>query len=252
MPRFFVQNECIGNGRLTLTGKDAHHISNVLRMKPGDRLTVCDFNNTEYFCEILSCGSDAVEAAILSFAPSKNELPCPVTLYMALPKGDKMEWIIMKSVELGVTRIVPFSSDFTVVKLDDKGKEKKKQRWQAIARSAAEQCGRGRVPVVETPVAYKEALNEACNAQEKGEKVFLCYEREDTLSLRQLLAGELPSGVSFFVGAEGGFSEKEVDAAVSAGVPTVSLGARILRCETAPLYVLSCIGYTFGDSLPEA
>ena len=252
MPRFFVEAENIGADSLIVTGGDAHHISAVLRMKPGDRLTVCDFCNTEYTCEILSCADGKVEAKILSSAPSQSEPPFPVTLYMALPKGDKMEWIVMKAVELGVSRIVPFSSDYTVVKLDGKGREKKRLRWQAIARAAAEQCGRGRIPEIAEIVAYKEALCEACAARDKGEKVFFCYEREDTRALRTVLESGTPAGISFFVGAEGGFSEKEIDAAAAAGIPTVSLGRRILRCETAPLCVLSCIGYAFGESLPDA
>lgn len=243
MPRFFIKEEEIKEGIIEISGGDAHHIKRVLRMKEGERLTVCDFFNTEYSCEIADLSGETVKLRILSSAPGVSEPPFPITLYMALPKSDKMEWIIQKAVELGVSEICPFTSAFTVVKLDDNGKEKKRERWQKIARSAAEQCGRGRIPTVALPVSYGQAL-ERCCAQ--NGMAFLCYEGEERQTLKDLLEQPaFPEGISFFVGAEGGFSPQEAETAVGKGLKTVSLGRRILRCETAPLFVLSAIGYRY-------
>ena len=242
MPRFFVNEEQIDEDRITVYGNDAHHISDVLRMKPGEKLTVCDFFNREYFCEILSCDGGKVELSVLEKRLCRSELPFDVTLCMALPKSDKMEWIIQKAVELGVNSILPFSSAHTVMKLDAKAAEKKVERWQKIAKAAAEQCGRGKIPEIRLPVTFKEALRQTSG---KGE-VFLCYEAEDGTTLKTYFSeNPSPKSLTFFVGAEGGFDKKEVEEAKAAGVHSVSLGNRILRCETAPLFVLSAIGYVY-------
>ena len=248
MPRFFVKEENVFEDFLIIDGEDAHHIARVLRMKEGQALTVCDFFNTEYRCEIEELSGEAIKARILEKGAAQSEPPYEITLYMALPKGDKMELIVQKAVELGVSRIVPFSSAFTVVKLDEKGGAKKTERWQKIAKAAAEQCGRGCIPQVERVLTFKEALAD-CGARGAGEGEsisFVCYEKEDGLTLPTLLGGgQIPRCISFFVGSEGGFSSKEIEAATEAGVVSVGLGKRILRCETAPLFVLSALCYHF-------
>ncbi len=242
MPRFFVKQNEIQEDRLSLSAEDAHHITRVLRMKVGEELTVCDFCNTVYRCVLTKVAGDTVEAAILSSEPSKEELPFPVTLCMALPKGDKMEWIIQKAVELGVSRIQPFSSAYTVMKLNENTAEKKKERWQKIAKAAAEQCGRGCLPEICYPTNFKGALEIA----KASELRFICYEAEDRLSLKQLFERTpMPQSICFLVGSEGGFDKKEIEAATKEGLYSISLGKRILRCETAPLHVLSCIGFTY-------
>lgn len=243
MPRFFIDRDCAADETLRIVGEDAHHISAVLRKRPGEKLTVCDFFNTEYLCEILSASNDEVVLTVLESRPVQSEPPFPITLCMALPKGDKMEWIIQKSVELGVTEILPFSSANTVMKLDEKAAEKKCERWRKIAKSAAEQCGRGRVPEVRLPVTYKKAVAEISS---RGGEAFICYEGEDKLSLKDYFSHlESPAGLSFFVGAEGGFDQTEVALANAVGIRSVSLGKRILRCETAPLLVLSDVSFFF-------
>ena len=246
MPRFFVKEEQILGDQIAITGSDAHHIGRVLRMKAGEELTVCDFFNTEYLCRILSFSEETVWAQILEKRAAASEMPFPVTLYMALPKGDKMELIVQKAVELGVSLIVPFSSAFTVVKLDEKNALKKQERWQKIAVSAAQQCGRGMIPTVERPMSYKEALQHCAAQKKQGSVSFICYEREDGLALPELLKKEpSPESVCFFVGSEGGFEEKEVLLAAQQGIVSVGLGKRILRCETAPLFVLSALSYQY-------
>lgn len=248
MPRFFVKEEGIFEDHLIIQGEDAHHIARVLRMKEGEELTLCDFFNTEYRCVISELSGDFVRAAILEKGCSVSEPPYEITLYMALPKGDKMELIIQKAVELGVSKIVPFSSAYTVVKLDEKGAVKKTERWQKIAKAASEQCGRGKIPEIAKPITFGEAL-QLCKFEEQkeGKSIsFVCYEREDGTTLPALLDGaEPPKRISFFVGSEGGFSEKEMEKAKEQGIFTVGLGKRILRCETAPLFVLSALCYRY-------
>ena len=257
MPRFFVRADAIQNTRVRITGEDAVHISRSLRMRPGEEITVCDMQGREYQCRLHAFSGDRVDAEILSVKESENEPPYLATLYMALPKGDKMDYIVQKSVELGVTRIVPFASSRCVVKPDAQGAEKKRNRWQKIADAAAGQCGRAILPQVASPRAFADALSDAAGDAREGGLSFFCYEGADARdpSLSGLLStakatlfssrtpGAKPR-ISFFIGAEGGFSVEEAEKARAAGLPAVGLGKRILRCETAPLFVLSCLLYT--------
>ena len=168
MPRFFVRDDAISEDSILITGSDALHISRSLRMREGEEITVCDMQRREYRCRLAAFTADTVTAEILSVQESATEPPYHATLYMALPKGDKMELIIQKSVELGVARIVPFASSRSVVRLDRAGGEKKRERWQKIADAAAGQCGRGILPVVTAPMSFDEALREAAADMEKG------------------------------------------------------------------------------------
>ncbi len=243
MPRFFVREDAFRDGRIYISGEDARHLSKVLRVKSGEKLTVCDFFNTEYRCAVCTVSENSVELLVLSKALSENEPPFPITLYMALPKGDKMNLVVQKSVELGVSRIVPFSSAFTVVRLTEQSALEKRERWQRVAHSAAQQCGRGHPPKIETPVSFSMAL---ADCKSRGGISFICDEQEEKVSLGDLLKNcPAPESLSFFVGAEGGFDRKEIEEAKVSGIRGVTLGKRILRCETVPLFVLSCIGYTF-------
>ena len=150
MPRFFVEKEKItvdnGEGYVLIDGDDAHHISRSLRMAVGDKIEVCDKVGTVYTCQLEKFSDKDVLARVLSSEESKSEPRCKVTLYQALPKSDKMETIIQKTIECGVYKIVPFRSEFTVVKLDSRDGEKKRERWQKIAEGAAKQSGRGIIP----------------------------------------------------------------------------------------------------------
>ena len=249
MPRFFVRADAISEDSILITGSDALHISRSLRMREGEEITVCDMRRLEYRCRLAGFTAETVTAEILSVTACATEPPYFATLYMALPKGDKMEWIIQKSVELGVARIVPFASSRSVVRLDKAGGEKKRERWQKIADAAAGQCGRGILPEISAPVSFEDALRGAM----QDSLSFFCYEGEASggQTLPKLLQnfGKDRNGpsvaISFFVGAEGGFAVEEVEKAKAAGLPTVGLGPRILRCETAPLFVLSCLSYAF-------
>ncbi|MBE6637852.1 MAG: 16S rRNA (uracil(1498)-N(3))-methyltransferase [Ruminococcaceae bacterium] len=246
MPRFFVRSDAICDDIITICGSDALHISRSLRMKTGDTVRVCDMQRTEYDCCITAFTSDTVTLRILSCHESQNEPPYLARLYMALPKGDKMELIIQKAVEMGVGEIIPFRSERSIVKLDDAAGEKKRQRWQKIADAAAGQCGRGAIPEVFAPLSLDAAIAHANSSELK----FVCYEGEESFQLPALLSASpsVPHSVSFFIGAEGGFSTGEVEKFRAASIPSVGLGARILRCETAPLFVLSCLSYVWEIS----
>ena len=244
MPRFFISKEQIADDTAYITGGDAHHIYSVLRMRAPEKLTVADFFGGEYLCEIVSADRERIALRILETRAAQSEPPFEITLLMALPKGDKMEWIVQKAVELGVTAILPFSSRYTVVKLDEKTAQKKTERWQKIAKSAAEQCGRGTVPKILPPLSFSAALK-SCGDDKKALK-FICYEGEEKRSLKDLFEGvPRPRQIFFAVGAEGGFDRAEVEAAAAEGFVSVTLGSRILRCETAPLAVLAQIAFAF-------
>ena len=244
MPRFFVQKESITDNNISIVGDDAHHIARSLRMAVGDGITVCDMQGNEYACVISSFDEDReVVAEILSRSASKNEPTVFITLYQALPKGDKLDTIIQKAVECGASRIVPFQSERCVVKIKSDAEGKKKERRQRIAAEADKQCGRSVIPEVGDATSFKEAL-----ASAKGDDAILfCYEGDGTQSLKGVLTrifeGEekTPKKISVFIGSEGGFSLKEAELAKTEGAIMTGLGKRILRTETASGFVLACL-----------
>ncbi len=240
MGRFFIDRNAVQDGIVLIGGADANHIARVLRYAVGDAIILCDGKKTDYFGTITALDAQSVQVKIESCTESKSEPPFCATLYQALAKGDKMDTIVQKAVECGVCRIVPYESEHCVVRLDEKNRQKKQQRWQKIAQSAAEQSGRGIVPTVATPISFAQALKEAQNAP----CAFLCYENEKGTTLSQVLP-ERPCEVAFFVGPEGGFSKNEVQSASEAGIEGVGLGNRILRTETASAFVLSALTYRY-------
>ncbi len=249
MPRFFVDAVQIENGRVTVTGADAHHISRSLRMAAGEEITVSDGKGREYQCRLCEFLPDRVVAEILSSAPSKAEPPYHAAIWQALPKGEKLDLIIQKSVECGASEIFLFESERCIVRMKDGEKESKTERRSRIALEAAKQSGRGIVPQVHKPVGFAEAVGLAAQA----ELPLFCYEGEGTEPLPQVIdrflagrtsKGELPT-VSVMIGSEGGFSHAEAERARAAGMIPVGLGHRILRTETASSFVLACLVYAF-------
>ena len=234
MPHFFVDEE-IESGEYTLFGEDGRHIAKSLRMKQGENLTLCSPSGTVHNCVVEKVEGDFVEVRILSSEQSEAEPSVKVTLYQALPKGDKMDFIIQKAVEIGVTEIVPVISSRCVSRPDQKSLSKKILRWQKIAKQAAMQSGRGIVPKVKDAVTFKNGVENS-----KGEKVIF-YELGGE-SVRDILSDK-PKEISIFIGSEGGFSSDEVDLVLKKGGRKATLGKRILRAETAPLVALSVIMY---------
>lgn len=249
MPRFFVSKDACTEHQVRITGEDARHIARSLRMAVGDAVTVCDEGGNEYACRLSRIRDEEVLCEITDCRAGAGEPPYRVTVYMAYPKGDKLETVIQKAVELGAFAIVPFVSERCVKLPKAEKAEVKGRRLSRIAEEAAKQCGRCHIPTVGEPLTFDRMLREAAAA----ELSLFCYEGETAHSLRELLPkGEAPATVAVVVGSEGGFSPREAEAAREAGLRTVHLGRRILRCETAPSYVLSALSYAYelSDGAP--
>ncbi len=221
-----------------------NHIRKVLRLRCGDSITVCDGESRDYTVQIQAVESDRVVTEITGVKPNGSEPPIGVALFQGIPKSDKMDFIIQKSVELGIDTIVPVSTERTVVRIDNrKDAEAKTVRWQRIALEAAKQCNRGRIPRVLPPMGFRNAL-ELSSGYDLG---LIPYEKEAGNRLENYLHKDHLKSICVFIGPEGGYSEAEIDQAISAGIIPVSLGPRILRTETAGIMVLSILMYTLGD-----
>lgn len=242
MARFFVNKEKIEENRIIIDGADAHHIARSLRMAEGDKTVVCDGEGKEYLCRLVRIRDEECVCDIVEEKESASESPISITLCMAYPKGDKLETVIQKAVELGADRIIPFESSRCIKRPKAEKAEKQTARLQRIAEEAAKQCGRAKIPTVSQATSYKAMLDEATDSA----LALLCYESEEGLTIKSVLSGKkAPASISVIVGSEGGFSAEEVAEAKAAGCISVSLGERILRCETAPSYALAAISYEF-------
>lgn len=240
MPRFFTDCPPDDGGNILITDDDARHIALSLRSAVGETVTVCH-NGVVYDCELTSVHPERVAMKVISSRADTSESPCRISLYVANPKGSKLDGVIQKATELGVSRIVPFLSERCVSRPDSDSRGKRRVREEKIAVEAAKQCGRGIMPEVAALSDFKFAVAEAASA----DIALFVYEKEKTHTLRDVVSGKLRDGitVSVMTGPEGGFSPAEAEAAVSAGMMPCGLGERILRCETAPIYVLSAISY---------
>ena len=233
MPRFFVEN--INEADITLTGDNAHHIGRSLRMKPGEEVTVCCCG-MDYNCVISEITQDTVYLELKEKIRCAAEPDIEVTLFQAVPKLDKLETIIQKTVELGVTRIVPVLSRRCVSRPTEKDFEKKLVRLNKIAQEAAKQSGRGIIPQVMPMISYKKAVEEMAEL----DKSIILYEEEGGISFSEVNFDGIKS-VGILIGSEGGFDKEEADLAADAGAARVWLGKRILRCETAPITAMSIL-----------
>ncbi|MCL1948486.1 MAG: 16S rRNA (uracil(1498)-N(3))-methyltransferase [Turicibacter sp.] len=243
MQRYFLKNEQIASGRATIIGDDAHHITRVMRGASGDRIIVCDEGGACFLAALKTLGTDVV-ADIISPLQNSTEMPVPVTIAQGLPKGDKLELVLQKGTECGATAFIPVSMARSVVKLDAKKSAKKLERWQKIVKESAEQAHRQKVPAVHDVLPFAGLLKQA---EEYDLKLFAFEETAKSGEMSQLkksLAGLSPhSKVLLLVGPEGGISEGEASDLVAAGFLPCALGPRILRTETAALYLLSAISY---------
>ena len=242
MTRFFVTPEELKPNFLVLTGENAQH-AKVLRLKNGEEVLVCDGQGHECLCAVSDISEGQFSLVVKSRRESESEPAVQVSVYMAFPKGDKLEHVIQKATELGAYEIVAFPSARCVSKPDEKSLKKKLDRWQKIAASAAEQSGRGRIPEVLVIGSYRDALERAS----KADKALLFYENEQALTLKMAMEQGSCQTVSLLSGPEGGLEEKEVAQAREKGFQICTLGKRILRCETAPLCALSAVMYAVGE-----
>ncbi|MCR5345516.1 MAG: 16S rRNA (uracil(1498)-N(3))-methyltransferase [Lachnospiraceae bacterium] len=238
MFQFFVRSEKVNNGLAYITGDDYHHLKDVVRLKEGDKVRISIDTGENYIGVIEDFTEDAAIVELTDKA-ADTELKGKMTLFQGMPKSDKLEFIIEKAVELGVTEIVPTMMEFSVVKIDEKKIISKVERWQKIAEAAAKQSKRSVVPQIMMPMKYKDAVEYAADNTIN----LVPYENESgskgTIELLKAIKPE--DSVGIFIGPEGGFSGKEISLAREKGMKTVSLGRRILRTETAALTALSLI-----------
>lgn len=241
MYRFFVEESQIYNGTVHIMGSDVNHIKNVLRMRPGEKILVSTGGEKEYHCAVSDFPEGEVLAAVEEVTAADRELPSGIVLFQGLPKGDKMELIIQKAVELGATEIVPVEMKRCVVKLDRKKAEKKAERWQTIALGAAKQSKRMQIPTVHMPVTFQQALAMMAESDVR----LMPYENAEGMEgTRRILESIEPGeSIAVLIGPEGGIDEAEVEMAMKAKVEPITLGKRILRTETAGMTVLSILVY---------
>lgn len=245
LSRFFIKPGHIENGWVTITGDDAHHITRVLRLQPGDLIECVDYDEQVHQVELKELGASVV-GRVHRTRQFSQESPLHLTLFQGLAKGDKMDLIVQKAVELGVQDIIPFSSRYTVVQLTEKQATTRQGRWERIAHEAAKQSRRTRLPVVHELHSFQEVLGSIQTRRGQGDLVLLAYEGEKYKGLGRIDAHK-PTSVAVLIGPEGGFSPEEVAELTQLGAQTWSLGPRILRTETAGLVALSLLGYKWGD-----
>jgi len=242
MTRFFVEKEIFAQDAPVLTGDNAAH-AKVLRLKVGEQVLLCDGEANEAVCTVIDFSQYEVTLQVSERMKSLSEAKVIVRVYMAFPKGDKLEHVIQKATELGAYEVIAFPSARCVSRPDEKSLRKKVERWQKIAAGAAEQSGRGRIPKVRVLPSFQAAVQEAA-ASDIG---VLFYENEHATTFRMALAEQNYTSVSLLTGPEGGLEHSEVAQADAAGLKVCTLGARILRCETAPLCALSAVMYDSGE-----
>jgi 16S rRNA (uracil1498-N3)-methyltransferase len=241
--KLFVPREQWGKTGVAVRGEDARYLTRVLRLGFGDTVTVLDGEGRAFEAVIQSTGADEVNLVLAREVALETEPAVEVSLFQALPKGDKMDLVVRQATELGAARIVPVITERVVVRLDAARASRRQERWQKIAREAARQCGRPVVPVVEPVLSFATALT----LLEPGAFGIMPWEGEELVSLRQCLSGRKPEAVSIFIGPEGGFALHEVETARAQGVVTVTLGRRILRTETAGMVTIALLLYALGE-----
>ena len=244
MPKFFIKKEDIKGDRVEITGGDAAHIAKVLRTEVGETLTLCDGEGCDFYATVTALSKDSVYLTIKETVACTAEPKISVTLFQGIPKQGKMDYIIEKCTELGISRIVPVSTKRSVVKIEDKKSESKKlERWRKIAAESVKQCGRGTIPEVTEVMTVSEAINFA----KDFDLTLAAYECERETTFRSALSGKSPKTVGIFIGPEGGLDDSEVELFKNAGITTVTLGKRILRTETAGHTVLTAVMYEFNE-----
>lgn len=245
MPKFFIDSNQINKDKIIILGNDVNHIKNVLRKRIDDKILICNKDDScDYRCKIENISDDEIKCEILEKLDLDSEPITKVTIFQGLPKADKMELVIQKSVELGVFDITPIEMKRCVVKLNEKDKKKKIERWQKISEVASKQSGRNIIPKINEVIKLKET----CNLIEDYDLVLVAYEKEKENSLKnelKILKKQDKEGykIGIIIGSEGGIDEEEINMLKEYNVKAITLGKRILRTETAPLNVLSNIMY---------
>ncbi|AJD91511.1 16S ribosomal RNA methyltransferase RsmE [Jeotgalibacillus malaysiensis] len=246
MQRYFLQNQPDENGLFLIDGEDYKHIVRVMRMTEGDKIITVSGPSSVYESEIVTINETSLTGKQLIKLTHQSELPVRVTIAHGLPKGDKLEYVIQKATELGMSALKPFSADRSIVKWDQKKGKKKAERWNKIAKEAAEQSHRSVIPIIEEPVS----TNQLSSSFHEYDAIMMAYEEDaksgESSNFYQFLNHlESNANILVIIGPEGGFSESEVNRFTEDGAVSCGLGPRILRTETAPLYILAAISYHF-------
>lgn len=252
MYHFFVEPSQISGKSVIITGEDVNHIKNVLRLKPGEEISVSNgMDGRDYRCGITEISENEVFCELRFIKEDSVELPSKVYLFQGLPKGDKMELIIQKTVELGVHEIIPVAMKRCVVKLDDKKAKAKTARWQAVSEAAAKQSKRAVVPRVHSVIGYQEALEYAADMDVKLVPYEMAGSLDGTggMAGTRKIIGSLKPGqtIALFIGPEGGFDGQEINDAIACGMQAMTLGRRILRTETAGMAVMAWVMYQLEE-----
>lgn len=240
MHKLFLNEHKILDNKVMVTGEDYNHIANVLRLKPDDEITISDGQGQDYYCIIERISGQEVILRIEEALVGNNELPIKVYLFQGLPKKDKMELIIQKSIELGVFEIIPVEMKRSIVKISNEKAGQKSMRWNKIAQSAAAQSKRAYIPIVQEPMTFKEAVAFCGNLEAS---IILSEKETDLMTSRAFIQNLAVKTLGVFIGPEGGFDEEEFNVLSEHKVKSITLGKRILRTETASLAVLSVIGF---------
>ena len=247
MPKFFIKNNQLKDNKIEILGEDVNHIKNVFRKDVGDSITVCNEDTKKnYVAKITDVSQTVINAIIVDELKIDTEPKTYIHIFQGIPKADKMELIIQKSVELGVSKITPVAMKRCIVKITPKDEEKKIQRWQKISEAASKQSGRNIVPIIENVIHVKDI----CRATKDYDCILVAYENEEDNRLKdelQKLKKEHIENlkIAVVIGPEGGLEPEDVDYLKNSGAKVVTLGKRILRTETVALNLISVITYVF-------
>lgn len=251
MPKFFVKDNQVEDNKITILGDDVNHIANVLRMKVGDEIQICNTDTTEnYNVELNEFSKDSIVCKVLETIASEAESNINLKIFQGIPKSDKMELIIQKSTELGVKAIVPVEMERCISKINGKDEKKKIERWQKISEVAAKQSGRDIIPKIEQVIKIKEISEHVS----EYDMIIVPYEKAEGYSFKDAIE-ELKIkdnknlNIGIVIGPEGGYEPSEVELLQNAGAKVVTLGKRILRTETVALAMASVIMYELGGSI---
>ncbi|MDO6655036.1 16S rRNA (uracil(1498)-N(3))-methyltransferase [Anaerobacillus sp. 1_MG-2023] len=246
MQRYFISASQVQDDYVAIEGEDVKHISKVMRMTVGDNIICCTEDGKSALCELEEINSDLIKAVPLEWLEEQKKLPVHVTIVQGLPKGDKLETVIQKGTELGADQFIPFKAERSIVKWDEQKSAKKLQRLKKIAKEAAEQSHRTTIPSIEMPCSISSLIK----ASESYDYKLIAYEEEaragETAMLVQTLhEANVNDRIMVVFGPEGGLSDNEVASLIQAGFASCGLGPRILRTETAAMYVLAAVSYHF-------
>lgn len=241
MQKFFVRDEQINGNRIEITGTDVNHIVNVLRMRREDTVQINNLSTSEnYIAEIIEYSNESITCNIIQKIASKSETSVDIHIYQGLPKADKMELIIQKTVEIGAKKIIPVSMERCIVKLDEKDSVKKVERWQKISEVAAKQSKRDIIPQIENVIKISDLYEKI----QEYDLFIVAYEEENTKTLKEVLKNNNKAiKIGILIGPEGGIDISEIQNLKQNGATIVTLGNRILRTETAPIVLVSNIIY---------